>query len=209
MTEIIELKKEKPVAFLEMITEAGQESFMSDSGFVLGLLSDGYPAGAIALDIRESTAYITSLYIRPEYRRQGLGTELIYEACTELAFFEGVYSMDARFAVNEKDGAGLREFFEEIGFDLSPDGEHGAYSFSLKDAVESEIIEKAPDNNIIHYRDADPEIKNRLIAAHPSLKYIISHHEIEQDISCFVCGKRERMVYPTALSSGKRMMSWL
>ena len=82
----------------------------------------------------------------------------------------------------------------------------------LKDAVESEIIEKAPDNNIIHYRDADPEIKNRLIAAHPSLKYIISHHEIEQDISCFVCREAGEDGIPDCLIIGKEddelVMMW-
>ena len=140
-------------------------SFMSnviykdnDDLLCLGALDDdNNVAGAMAAQTNEDGADILSLYVSPEYRRQGYGRELVN---TLLSL--GVGTEQNRFMVHfPKDDIAIA-FFEAMGFELIEDM---ALKYTrLGDALESPLCRKnvlsAKSDNIKLISELDPEIKN-------------------------------------------------
>ncbi len=188
MVEIFDLKDKKPFEYYSMLTREGQESFDNEEAIVFGLSVDGKSAGAIAMEPDgEGAVNITSLYICPEFRRKGFGTELVYTAASYIVNAEGVYRIEATIAESDdiEDGDGLRKFFEWLDFKMEKDEEHGAYSVTIGDISGCDVISKAKPGEFYPYNRILSAVKNRVILEHPALTDAIGNGKIEEDMSFF------------------------
>ena len=212
MIDILNLKEDDPKDFYEMITSKGQECFKTQDSYVIGVRVDEEAAGAIAVEIDGGNAVISSLYVDPKYRRHGIGTELVYQASCFTTYSEGVYHMCATFAESENDDAGLVGFFKWLDFDMGVDELHGAYTVTLRDASEAEVLKKASSAGVVEIGKVPSSVKNRLMGEHPSLRAVFGANNIETDMSCFVEADYSKDYLPDCLIFGKEddelVMMW-
>ncbi len=186
MIEIIDLRNTNPEDYYKMITPEGQESFETLEGIVLGISEDGVPSGAVAAEPDEDgSVKITSLYVDPDHRRKGIGTELIYGVAGYIDYISGINRIETKFAENAVEGSDLKGFFEALDFDFELDEEHGSFSIRLGDAA-TEVIERGSSENVLPYNKVTSVVKNTLMAERPFVRSAVAAGILDADMSCFL-----------------------
>ncbi len=91
------------------------DAFSQNSSDVLriGAIEDGKVCGAISLSyfLKEGQAFVDSIYVVPEFRKQGVGQALLEEA--ERLASERANTLEAEFYGDAED---LKEFFTKFGY---------------------------------------------------------------------------------------------
>lgn len=185
--ELIDLNVEQKESFYELITWDGIAALRSGDSVAIGLLIEDEPAGAIVADPGvDGEAEILSLYVKPEHRRKGYGTELVYQALTMLYSVDNMYRLVLSFTENEKEGAELREFLGFHDFELEEDKEHGSFSFTLEDAVSSKFLSGGDTKNVSSLSESKSSVKNSIYGKHRHLRHFIDNGAINENLSCIV-----------------------
>ncbi len=184
----IDIKGKKPSEYLEMITAAGQDAFEEEGGIALGITVDNKPAGALCAELEDGVARLTSIYVVPEFRRRGLGTELVYQASEAILKMDNTYCLETRFPENKAYPSGLKEFFTYLDFEMSEAEELGAYTVMVKDAFVSKVLKKASAEGVQSMSKLSRADKAKLLAQVPGIDDY-EEIRIDESLSCAVPGK--------------------
>ncbi len=185
--ELIDLNAEQKERFYELITWDGLATLRTGDSVAIGLLEDDEPAGAIVVDPGViGDAEIISLFVKPEHRRKGFGTELVSQALTMLFSVDNMYRLTLSFTENEKEGADLREFIRYLEFELVEDEEHGSYSFSLGDIASTKLISGIQTENVTPLSETFSSVKNTILGKHPHLRHFTDSGQLNEKLSCII-----------------------
>lgn len=105
----------------------------------LGICRDGVACGALAGFAGEGCFHIVSLYVAPDFRRQGGGRTLVKETEAFLRAHSGLTAMDIRYAATEPEHQDLAPFLSAMGFDQE-EREEALYAFTLAQAAASPLL---------------------------------------------------------------------
>lgn len=95
------------------------------------------PVGAIALRCSPPTAEVISLYVVEEFRRRGVGAQLVMEGITDVMTLPGIEEFIVPYA--EREGEDLyTSFFKGVGMDIIDVG--AEYRITVKDALSSQGV---------------------------------------------------------------------
>ncbi len=117
----------------------------------IGAIEDGKAVGALSLsfDMQNSTAFVDSLYVMPDFRGKGYGRALLEEA--ERLAKNRVSTLEAEFLDDEK--SGLIKHFETNGYACIP-GEP-IYDFDVKKLLTSKKYEEIMKRRLSGVRAMD------------------------------------------------------
>ncbi|GEM_PF-2751771 len=132
-------------SFINCCYEGGFE----DSLIMLGVTDDSNPVGAIVTSMKSDySAVIESLFVRTDFRRMGIGSNLVAMTCELLSQQEVYYTLKCTVTERwefDKDsalpkavparGSDLRAFFTYLGFSESLMENVGAYQMRFGDSA--------------------------------------------------------------------------
>ncbi|MCR5031969.1 MAG: GNAT family N-acetyltransferase [Lachnospiraceae bacterium] len=186
-----------------LITEEGMEIFRTGESVAIALAEDEKPVGVVIADPGVTgDASIVSLYVKPEERRKGYGTDLMDMAFNMLYAYDNIYTLELSFAENQLEEPGLKEFLEFLEFELEKDESRGAYSFTLADAARSDKLKGEISGDVIPLKDVSKMAKNELVMAHPA---IVTTESVilDENTSCVIKGKEKEKEVESMLILGK------
>jgi hypothetical protein len=187
MVEIVNLLDDKSGEYYKYLTSAALLLLQDKECVALGIAEDDVPVGAIVADPGyNGVGEIVSLYIDREKRRNGYGTELVYEAVESLFSWDNMYAVGVTFKDDDETKSGLKSFFEYLEFDISQDGAHGSYTFSLADIASSDKIKGDIDKRVTGLKDVLASTKNALTSRHGAVQSFMVYGEIDEEVSCIV-----------------------
>lgn len=189
--ELIDLNVEQKESFYELITWEGIVALRTGDSVAIGLKKDDEPVGAIVADPGvDGEAEIISLFVKPEHRRKGYGTELMSQTLTMLFSVDNIYRLVFSFVENEKEGADLRAFIQYLEFELVEDEEHGSYTFSLGDIASSKFVSGISTENVVSLSESLSSVKNSILGKHPHLRHFTDSGLLNEKLSCVVKSDR-------------------
>lgn len=115
---------------------------IGDSVLRIGLIEEGRPIGAMELNKADGLCDINSIYIIPDMRRKGYGSELL-NAAIRLSAENEMYGLWADYQTDE----GLSAFFQKNGFQVL-DGMM-MYDFPLDAFFDAPLIKKYTNNKVL------------------------------------------------------------
>lgn len=118
----------------------------------LGICQDGVACGALAGFAGEGCFHIVSLYVAPDFRRQGGGRMLVKETEAFLRAHSDLTAMDIQYAATEPEHQDLAPFLSAMGF-APEDREETLYAFTLAQAAMSPLlsIPGKPSPNVLPF----------------------------------------------------------
>ena len=183
MIEITEVSKDNIGAFSDLILPSERAGIVNSDTVSVGVYEDDVPVGAVMARITdEGFAVVTSFMVKKEKRGRGFGTNLLYEVLQQLLKKESISRLELRFSADDEETEGLRAFLTDVGFEMTEDETHGAYTLNIADAEQVPSFKKASTAGIRAYSNTGLQIRNKIIAAHPMLAGMV----IEDAVSCIV-----------------------
>ena len=109
----------------------------------LGISVEEVAIGAVAGYIDDEIFKITSLFISPDYRRQGYGTSLIKELRLLLKLYSDIKDMELSFTITHKEHELFIPFFEKIGFMKESNFGRTLYMLSMDKLMQSSLAKES------------------------------------------------------------------
>lgn len=136
---------------------------------VIGAVKDGRPEGVLSGFISQDCFYINTLYVAPEYRRQGIAKKLV-NALIESLKGKEILVISEFISHNPKED-GLVDFYNSLGFIEDINEEGGAYVANAEAVMSDPIFTDAKyekiEKGITSYSDCK---KSELIEAYEYAK---------------------------------------
>ncbi len=110
------------------------ETEAHELGVQIGIVDENIPAGAVSMVFDLPFCYITSIYVIPEKRRQGLGRKLL-EVCERFAEDVGALRIDVNYTI---DAPGLNDLL--VGLDYISRKEQKVYEFTTEELLSSDFV---------------------------------------------------------------------
>ncbi|WP_409966922.1 GNAT family N-acetyltransferase [Bengtsoniella intestinalis] len=108
---------------------------------------DGVACGAIAGYIREGAWQLASLYMAPEYRRQGGASQLLRALLGILQGVQELHTLQVEYTITAPEHHTLAPFLEAVGFVNHPVGSLGIYGCTLKAVAEQPFFSAKEGKN--------------------------------------------------------------
>ena len=180
--------------------------------FALGIIDNGMPLGAIAVKCSPPTAEVISLYVVEEFRRVGLGAQLLFEAITNAMIMPGL--SEFMIPYTEKSGEDLyTSFFKSFDMDIIDVG--AEYRIDAADAiVSSGLLSKKPRHSVSVERWADlsPSEQKILFNEGANLYEYFSQGKLREDL-VFAALDEDRRCYRGCIAmveeDGELILAWL
>lgn len=139
--EIGYIKREELEMFLDFLLPESVTAIMAGEPLtVLGVVEDQTAVAALAGYLDGMTYKITSLYVAPEYRRQGKGRKLLETLWDFFQKSEDVEGMEISFTVTDEEHRTLQIFCEHMGFRQLDDRGETLYRFKLTQVADSPLF---------------------------------------------------------------------
>lgn len=148
---------------------------------VFGAEENDEPVGSIVLLARETTAELFSIYVKPEFRRKGVGTALLSEARKDLAPTK-VTVLTADFSSEYQD---IGFFLEAQNFFIHPTAYDYAYSYQDADVLRRQAA-AADISRVVPVVDMTPVQEEEFIsmAEGSGYEHILKRRDTERSLSC-------------------------
>lgn len=126
----------------------------------LGAVKDKVAVGAVAGYLEDSVYKIISLYVAPNYRRQGTAGKLLEKLEEFLLINTGAAAMEISFTVTEQEHHQLKPFCEKLGFEEEEQQGETLYTFTLAQAAASPLFKTGenPDSRILPFSQISEEL---------------------------------------------------
>ncbi len=98
---------------------------------VMGIMQEDTACGALAGYVSDGCFHLISLYVAPDYRRQGGARRMLRELETLLRDEPTIGAVDIEFTTAEPDNETLLPFLEALQFMPEDDGGKNIYTFTL------------------------------------------------------------------------------
>ena len=98
---------------------------------VMGIMQEDTACGALAGYVADGCFHLISLYVAPDYRRQGGARRMLRELETLLRDEPTIGAVDIEFTTAEPDNETLLPFLEALQFMPEDDGGKNIYTFTL------------------------------------------------------------------------------
>ncbi len=191
MIELIDLRNEVPEGFRKLIDDDVMNILLDGGCVALGITEDEVPVAACVADPGEDgVGEILSIYVIPEKRRDGYGTEILFDTVNMLYDYDNMFSVKASFAESEEEN-GLKGFFEYMGFEFEKDETMGSFSFSVADMASSDKVKGDIDKRVTGFKDVLTSTKNALAGKHGAIPRYRGLGEIDEELSCIVDDKKK------------------
>ena len=158
--QITRITKENEKFFGPFLTRGAL--YASPNLIRLGVIEDNRAAGALSAVMHDAHIDITSLYVLPEFRRQGFGSALV-DALESASRYRGIETISAEFLEDDDSTA----FFDHLGYDLFSRFEQ--YSFTLGELMRSQIgkryIEGKDPKHVVNISDM-PSSDRKILDQH-------------------------------------------
>lgn len=113
----------------------------------LGAVKDKVAVGAVAGYLEDSVYKIISLYVAPDYRRQGVARKLLEKLEEFLLTDKNITAMEINYTVTEQEHSELKPFCEKLGFEEEEQKGETLYTFTLAQAAASPLFKAGEKSN--------------------------------------------------------------
>ena len=114
---------------------------------VMGIAKEGVACGALAGYLSGDCFRVISLYVAPDYRRQGGARHMIRELEALIEDEPDIGEVELQFTTAEPDNETLLPFLEAMGFLQESDGGRNIYEFALGDLKPVSLPKVSEDRN--------------------------------------------------------------
>lgn len=138
------LDRKKADVYREYLTPEAYERRFDQNVFFYGASTEEEIVGVAAFEAGVESELI-SVAVSPDWQRQDIGSELV-DRVRDLLKENGSVSLEAYLSGTEEEMEGLDRFLWRCGFTRTEEAPVG--SFTLQDAIESEVLKKASDKKL-------------------------------------------------------------
>ncbi len=114
---------------------------------VMGIAKEGVACGALAGYIAGDCFHVASLYVAPDYRRQGGARRMIRELEALIGNDPTIGAVEIEFTTAEPDNETMLPFLEAMGFLQESDGGRNIYTFALGDLEQMKVTKVSGHEN--------------------------------------------------------------
>ena len=189
--------KEEVEYFTNFLLEDSVAAIRSGNPQVaLGVSEDGVACGAIAGVLKEHVFIIKSLYISPDYRGKGYGSDLLDFLRYFLRNHTKVQGIMISYTITEEEHLSLQPFLEKAFFQQEEDWGRTIYGIKLKDVKESPLydVSSVCPSHIIPFTEISTNLlenaaQNAQLAEVPLPESSLTSDKICKELSCAVMEK--------------------
>ncbi|MCR5503014.1 MAG: GNAT family N-acetyltransferase [Lachnospiraceae bacterium] len=183
MKELVLITPENASSFRPIIRESAYPHIADEDTAALGLADDSVPFGAIVFRISDpGTAELLSIYVRPEYRRQGFASELMSEMGDYLEAQTEVTRVVCDYDLREDVKSSIPDFLSSFEFEIS-EKPGGCFVTTFEDLRAIRDLAGGADD-VTSYGDLTTMQKKLLYDEDIDLKPDMDSGAIEETISC-------------------------
>ena len=114
---------------------------------VMGIAKEGVACGVLAGYIAGDCFHVASLYVAPDYRRQGGARRMIRELEALIGNDPTIGAVEIEFTTAEPDNETMLPFLEAMGFLQESDGGRNIYTFALGDLEQMKVTKVSGHEN--------------------------------------------------------------
>lgn len=158
--DITRVTKANHSFFQNFIPDSVNNAYKQGTAFImLGLVEGTKAVGAITATFADADMQILSIYVSPDYRRQGGGSLLLNTLVEATNEYVMDYSVD--FLLNTQDSEELEAFLLAMGFDYRTEKISDMYAISLSDIIKTKAF-KENDSFGVTFASLDENEYSRL-----------------------------------------------
>ena len=137
-----------PAAFEPLLLpEAAEALRRGEPITVMGIAKEGVACGALAGYLAGDCFHVVSLYVAPDYRRQGGARRMLRELEALIEDEPDIGAVEIKFTTAEPDNETLLPFLETMGFSQESDSGRNIYMFELGDLKPVSLPKLSGDKN--------------------------------------------------------------
>ena len=130
-----------------LLPEAVEALQQGEPVTVMGMVQEDVACGALAGYVSDGCFHVISLYVAPDYRRQGGARRMLHRLEAWIYEEPEIGAMDIAFTTAEPDNETLLPFLEAMGFSQENDGGYNIYTFALGDLRQMQVSQVSGDKN--------------------------------------------------------------
>lgn len=144
---LVQQKNLAPFATL-LLPQAAKAVERGEPLLCLGATTDqGVACGAVAGYMRQDAWQVTSLYVAPDHRRQGVAKALVSRLIGVLKGAEGLKTLEVDYTITLPEHETLEPFFQAMDFASQSVGDLGIYGCTLSAVAQQSFFSVKEGNN--------------------------------------------------------------